>query len=129
MGGAKPWQFVVLALGFVAIVFTVVYTFIGGDKTPDLTSLVTVVDVKSGQLYEVDSTKFFLGFPMTNPETKSATLFPVSRESETDPWKIQAQYVSVVRALPDADTAAMADKRQGLLKPSPEQPKKFTQAS
>lgn len=129
MGGAKPWQFVVLALGFVAIMFTVVYTFMGGDKTPDLTTLVTVADVKSGQLYEVDSTKFFLGFPMTNPETKTATLFPVYKVEGGTDWKIQAQYVSVVRALPDAETGAMADKRQGLLKPIAEQPKPFTQAS
>jgi len=129
MSGAKPWQFVVLALGAAALVFTLVYSLTSGPKTPDLSTTVTVADVKSGQLFEVDSTKFFLGFPMTNPETKTATLFPVYKEDGAADWKIQTQYVSVVRALPDSETSAMADKRQGLLKPSSELPKRFTQAS
>lgn len=128
MGGAKPWQFVVLALGFAAIVFTVVYTFTDGDKTPDLATKVTVADVNSGQLFEVDVSKMALMVPMTNPETNTPTLYPVYREGGAGDWKIQSQYVSVVRALPDAQTSAMADKRQGLLKPTTEQPKPLSQS-
>lgn len=128
MGGAKPWQFVVLALGFAAIVFTVVYTFTGGDKTPDLSTKVTVADVKSGQLFEVDVSKMGLMVPMTNPETNTPTLYPVYQEGGQGDWKIQNNYVSIVRALPDADTSAMADKRQGILKPTTAPPKPLSQS-
>ncbi len=128
MGGAKPWQFVVLALGFAAIVFTIVYTFVGGDKAPDLATKVTVVDVNSGQLFEVDVSKMGLMVPMTNPDTNTPTLYPVYREEGQVDWKIMSQYVSVVRALPDGQTAAMADKRQGVLKPISEQPKPLSQS-
>lgn len=129
MGGAKPWQYVVLALGFAAVIFVTVYTFTSGRKEPDLAEKVTVADVKTGQLFEVNPAEFFLGFPMTNPETNTATLYPVFREEGQSDWKIQAQYVSIVRALPDAQTPALADKREGLLKPTTEPPKRFTQAS
>jgi hypothetical protein len=128
MGGAKPWQYVVLALGFAAIVFTVVFTFTSGSKGPDLANRVTVVDVKSGQLFVIDPSKTFMGFPMTNPETKTATLYPVFQEEGQSDWKIQSQYVSIVRSLPDAQTSAMADKREGVVKPTTEQPKPLSQS-
>lgn len=128
MGGAKPWQFVVLALGAAAIVFVVVFTAFGGDKTPDLANKITVADVNSGQLFVIDVSKMTLMVPMTNPETNSPTLFPVYKEDGQSEWKIQSQYVSVVRALPDTQTGAMADKRQGLLKPTSEPPKPLSQS-
>ncbi len=121
MNGAKPWQFVVLALGAAALVFVVIFSFSSDGRDVKLTQTVMVADVQAGTVFAADVSKMGIQIPMTNPYTNTATLYPAYRDGEN--WKIEGEYIQVVRALPDAQTTGMADKRAGLLKPFTEAPK------
>lgn len=125
MHGAKPWQFVVLGLGVIALIFVAVFSLSGDSRDVKLASTITLADVATGALYEVDVSRAGVFFPMTNPDTKTPTLFPVAKDEESNTWRIDGQFVGALRGMTKEQTAAVTDRRAGTITATGDAPRRI----
>lgn len=78
MGRIKPWQVVVFVLAVGALGFAA-WSFLSA-KRPHLTDRVLVVDVQTGDLFEMNTGgRHTAIFPELNPETAMYSLVPVEQ--------------------------------------------------
>jgi hypothetical protein len=99
---AKPWQIVVIALAFVAVGASAAYMLTSSG--PDIPSRITLVDVTTGQLYEVNLKKYRVVLPARDPEQKQMRLFPVKKSGAG--WVLTDTGMGMIRGT-DLDTKAV----------------------
>lgn len=114
----KPWQIGVIALAVVAAGVSLVLSILR-DDSPRMTHRVLLVDVQTGDLFEINTARFQAVLPEINPETGSATLLPVGQEPDGK-YRIEARYLDSLP--PDVETPAIVDGAVNVRG----QPKKFT---
>ncbi len=80
---AKPWQIVIIALAFVAVGASAAYML--SQSGPKIDTKLTLIDVTTGQLYEVNLKKHRVALPARDPEKGEYRLFPV-RKNDDGKW-------------------------------------------
>ena len=115
MQGVKPWQIVVLVLGLVGGGFGIWYG-LRGDEQVELASSVILVDVSTGELFEVplNSGKAVIP-PVKNPKTGIESLFPADSDGAGG-WRLNERFLSYIDRLSKAKPDAVVDRKTGQLK-------------
>lgn len=106
---AKPWQIVIIALACIAVGASAAYMFTRSG--PNIPSTIMLVDVSTGQLYQVNIKRHRVGLPAQDPEQKQYRLFPV-RKTEAGGWQITENGLGLIRTMTDIDKKAV-DPRTG----------------
>jgi hypothetical protein len=110
MGGAKPWQIAVIALGVGALLWVLI-SQLTSSGTPDTAQDFVLVDVDTGELFKVHRPlNRSLSIPAVRPGTQKLNLFPVDKSEEG--WKVQETF----RGLLTKDMPAIQDLGSGLVK-------------
>jgi hypothetical protein len=110
---AKPWQIVVMVVALVAVgVSAALMLSRSGPKIP---STVMLVDVSTGQLYEVNIKRYRLGLPAQDPEQKEYRLFAVRKTDEG--WEVTGNGLGLLHTM-KIDTGAVDTATGRVLKPS-----------
>ena len=119
MQGVKPWQIVILVLGVVGAAFSIFYST-RGDGQVELASSVTLVDINTGELFEVplDSGRAVMP-PVKNPKTGLDSLFPVDSDGAGG-WKLNERYLGSLDKMTTVKPDAMVDRKTGQMKVSGE---------
>lgn len=87
--GLKPWHivlFVVAVGGLIAGIF-----MSSSGNTPDMAKRILMVDLASGELFEVDTSDKGVILPARNPDTNRATLMPAQKEPDGT-WRVHPMY-------------------------------------
>jgi hypothetical protein len=92
MLGAKPWQIAVVVLCLAGAGVATWLSMFGGEQG-EFASSITLADVQTGELFEVDLGKKSLMLPMTRPGQKEPTLYPVMQVDGK--WLIEVRYRDV----------------------------------
>ena len=124
MDQVKPWQVVLILAALVAL-GTSVYLTLGGERSVNLTKQVMVVDVTTGDLYELSlpPPPKAIVYPVVNPETSKHALMPVSKNASGD-WAIYARDMGSL-TLVEGEPKAIKDRRTGVVAVNNETPKKI----
>lgn len=122
MGDVKPWQVILIVVAVLALGISVwKFAFSGGVDLPDS---VTVVDVSTGQLFELDiSGRKAAAYPEKNPDTDSYTLMPVVK-AEDGQWYIVQRLIPVLDSV-ESGLDAVQDASSGLVKISTDRPRRI----
>jgi hypothetical protein len=108
MGNAKPWQIAVIVIGLLAGAGMIVVSAFTGDA-PRLAKSLTVVDVETGDLFEIDVGKGMISFPIKNPNNSKLSLMPVYK-GDGGNWFVASRYLNDISSLagvkPEAIDAA-----------------------
>ncbi len=83
-GGTKAWQIVVIAIGSLAAICGVAWTLMQ-DNTPPLTRVLTLIDVSTGDIYEIDTSKRTPVLPEISPKSGKASLVPMRKSLPLSP--------------------------------------------
>ena len=77
----KPWQMAVIVIGLLVGVGSMIWQMVNSDGV-DLKHQYTLIDVESGDLFDVDSTKVRLMLPAKHPETGRVALVRVAKDDK-----------------------------------------------
>jgi len=114
MGGARPWQIVLVVVGFLGFLGSVMYSCSTMGDGVDFAESITLVDVQTGELFEAPLPKRrAVGFPGKNPISGAESLYPVSQEGGK--WFTDSRYLEYWREK-KSDYAAVTDWRSGEVK-------------
>lgn len=109
MGDVKPWQIVVLVAA-VVIVGSSLYLSFGRGPKLELADSVRMVDVNTGELFNLRIGKGGATIPGTNPKTRTLTLLPVvEREGK---WYLAERYLPAMQNL-EGKHEAVVDAKSG----------------
>lgn len=84
----KPWQIVLFVAAGLAILF-VGYKIIRGDGISVEHDLL-VVDIETGEVFEIDTNGRGIVLPAKNPATGERTMFPVYKDDEGQ-WLLESR--------------------------------------
>jgi hypothetical protein len=104
-GKLKPWHFALFVAAVGALAYSVYSAFSGGP--PSLMKSVYLADVQTGELFYA-KIRHSLPVPATNPDTKNASLLPVTKVDGK--WKLLDRYSASVDLSPVPPDAISADK-------------------
>lgn len=96
----KAWQIALFVAAAAVLAVSIAYTFRGSGV--EFADKVMLVDVKTGQVFSVDTSKRTIGIPARHPETGERTLYPIRRENGGE-WVIEPRALG---ALVSAGVAA-----------------------
>lgn len=86
MDNVKPWQIILIVLGFGAIAF-LGWRILGANSVPKTSGYMTV-DIMTGQLYDIRKGKAKgVPLPAKHPDTGDRTLYPVNQVEDLT-WEI-----------------------------------------
>lgn len=110
MGDAKPWQIALIVVAVIGLGFSV-WKF-GFSQGPDLPNSVLLVDVKTGNLFELQlGGRKAAYYPERHPDTGERTLMPVVKQ-ENGTWQIGPRLLPALQDVP-GDTPAVTDPGSG----------------
>jgi len=113
MDRMKPWQIGLFVGAVVVLGASLAWSMMGGEKV-NIAGGITVVDVKTGDLYSVNLRgSRSVMIPARHPETKERTLFPVIKEDGE--WRLVERYA---RALERVEGEKIDIDRYGTVTPS-----------
>lgn len=95
---SKPVQIAIIVIG---LLVGVVGIFLAMSKSagPDIADKMILVDVKSGDLYSVSTTKRSVILPYRHPDTNEPTLLPANFDEEQSAWFVKLRYLSAANEL------------------------------
>ncbi len=96
----KAWQIALFVAAAAVLAVSAFFAFRGSGV--EFSNRVMLVDVKTGQVFAVDSTNKTITVPARHPETGERTLFPVEREEKGE-WRIDP------RVLSDLESTGLAE--------------------
>lgn len=80
----KPWQMAVIVIGLVVGVGSVIWQFMGDDG-PDLSYRLTLVDVETGDIFEIsDYRRITAVLPAARPGSDARALVPIEKDKAGD---------------------------------------------
>lgn len=109
----KPWQLVVIVIGFLAALSVTVWNLTSGEdiKVPDN---YFVVDVESGQIYRVNRNRVTLDLPAVNPETGRVSI--VGLDKNDTGYYVNERDLSMLKMLGAGVKNNAVDEKTGALK-------------
>lgn len=119
---AKPWQIGLIVVGLVVGAGSAAWFFFGGDQVR-LDRQYYLIDVETGQIFEVDSTRYRLVLPAQHPETGKVSLIGVHKD-ETGRWYVPRRDLGSVSQL-DKGVEVKAVDRDGELVNPPGAPVRY----
>lgn len=97
MGEVKPWQIILVVVALGVLGFSVWRSMNSGQ--PQLTQSVLLVDVKTGDLFELSlAGRRAAVYPEVHPDTGERTLMPV--EEENGVWKLLQYTMPAIEHVP-----------------------------
>jgi|TARA_R110000782_G_scaffold57258_30_gene119869 hypothetical protein len=122
MGNVKPWQIILFVAAIGVLAFSVwKFGFTGG---PDLPDSVLLVDVKTGDLFELDiGGRKAAYYPEKHPDTGERTLMPVVKEDDGS-WKIGGRMLPALQDVP-GETPAVTDPSSGTVSVNDSRPRRI----
>jgi hypothetical protein len=122
MGDLKKWHIVLFVLAIVGLGFTVWWT-LSDDSVPEgLTHRLVMVDVTTGDLFEMSTRRKAAVIPEVNPDSGKATLFPVHERDGK--WYLIDRYLSAL-GQGDAKPDAVIDQSSGEVRVTNTSPKRM----
>jgi hypothetical protein len=113
---AKPWQIALIVIGLAVGIGSAAWFAFSGDEVK-LDRRYFLVDVETGQIYEVDSTKYRLVLPATNPETGKVSLIGI-HQSEDGTWKVPSRDLASASQLDKGVQVKAVDQDGNLVNPA-----------
>ncbi len=102
----KPWQIGVIVIGLLGGVGLIVW-WIATAGPVRLAHSYTLIDVTTGEIYEVDSTRYHLILPARRPDTGKIALVGVSKDEEGN-WFVSPRDRGSIKELdPDVEVKAV----------------------
>lgn len=120
---AKPWQIALIVIGLAVGLGSVVWFAVSGDDVR-LERRYFLVDVESGEIFEVDSSKYRLALPAMHPETKRRTLVGVTQD-EDGSWYVAPRDLGLIRDLDKSVEVKAIDKSSGDLVNPAAKPRRY----
>jgi hypothetical protein len=77
----KPWQIAVIVLGLLAAIGLIVYT-LSTSEGPHVNSVLYLVDVESGDLYQADLEKHAVPLPAPHPVSHKVSLVRINKNAD-----------------------------------------------
>lgn len=124
---SKPWQLVVIVLGLLVGAVSIGWALTQGDAV-DLPHRLTVVDVESGQLYDVDTSRVSMMVPGPHPETGKFTLIPCYKDETSGKWMVSSRDARSLRDLDKSIKVTAVDLSSGEFLVEPKAPIKYRPA-
>jgi hypothetical protein len=127
-GGSTPFwksQGAIGALAIVAVVvlcFGIWFSFFSGGA-PRPPSSMTLIDVKTGELFSIKFGKRSHVIPAKNPETGDRCVFPIEKTEDGD-WIINDRYFPALEGI-DFSSSVLVDVNNGTVIPSGDQRKRL----
>lgn len=120
---AKPWQIALIVIGLAVGLGSVVWFAASGD-TVRLSQQYYLIDVESGELFDVDSSKYKLMLPARHPDTGRITLVGVSKD-EDGSWYVPRRQLGLLRQLEAGVEVKAIDSDSGELRSTPGKPRRY----
>lgn len=120
MGDVRPWHIVVIVAALAIAGVSLWFTLNRGPNLKIADSML-MVDVQTGELFQVSRKPRPPTIPFTNPKTKAMALLPVEKSGEGG-WKIMARYMENIDAL-NPSTDVLVNRETGEVKVSNTKPK------
>lgn len=103
----KPWQIVLFVVAVVVVGASAYFTF--GRGGPGLSHNLMLLDVKTGQIYTIDTSGKSVPIPARSPETGERTLYPVTKSEEGE-WYL---FPRAFGQIGDMETTDVLDMETG----------------
>lgn len=117
----KPWQVVVMVLAVVAVLVSSMYTCSRMSDKVSQSSDVTLVDIKTGELFEASyPDKAPVSYPAKRPDTHEAVLYPVYQSENK--WLIATRFLGDVKKDKALRSDLIVDAKTGEIKVSSAKP-------
>ena len=94
---AKPWQIALIVIGLAVGLVSAAWFVLGGDEV-QLDRRYFLIDVETGDIYDVDSKKYRLVLPAMHPESGRVVLVGVQKD-DTGVWFVPPRDLESVRQL------------------------------
>ena len=108
---SKPVQIAIIVIGLLVGVVGIVLA-ISKNSGPDIANKMFLVDVKTGELYAVSTTKRSIILPYRHPETNEPSLLPVNFDEDRSAWFVKSRYLGAAGDLqPVSDKIDMQSGR------------------
>jgi hypothetical protein len=120
---AKPWQIALIVIGLAVGLGSVVWFAMSGD-TVGLDRRYFLVDVESGDIFEVDSSKYRLVLPARHPETGRVSLVGVSQDDDGT-WFVSRRDLDTIKQLDREVQVKAVDTSSGDLVNPPGKPRRY----
>ncbi len=111
MGDMKKWQAAVLGLALVAVGVSVFFSLRGSGPESMMTKRVLLVDVTTGDLFEMSTKKGAAIIPELNPATGQRALYPVTKDDRGQ-WHVSPRFLTGLEEL-GIKATAMVDRASG----------------
>lgn len=99
---ARPWQIAIIALSVVAAGASSAYLLTRSG--PNIPTRMTLVDVSTGKLYELDKAKYRVLLPARSPDDGEIRLVPVAKD-ESGKWVVTGNGMAMLKGLTTKITA------------------------
>lgn len=120
---AKPWQIALIVIGLLVGIGSAAWFVLGGDGVT-LEHRYYLIDVDSGEIFEVNSKKYKLMLPARHPDTNKIALVGVS-QGEDGVWFVPERQLGMLKQL-DKDVQVKAvDPDSGELIGTPAKPRRY----
>ena len=108
---SKPVQIAIIVIGLLVGAAGIMLA-ISKNSGPDIADKMYLVDVKTGELYAVSTTKRSVILPYRHPETNEPTLLPADYDKERAGWFVKSRYLGAANELkPISDKIDMQSGR------------------
>jgi hypothetical protein len=107
----KGWQIAVIVIGFVVAIASITYS-LSGPGEPQLPHRYYLIDVETGDIFDVDSKKYLLAIPATNPATQKVSMLRV-RKDEDGTWRVFERDLALFSALDKSVKVNAVDRDSG----------------
>jgi len=119
---AKPWQIALIVIGLAVGLVSAAWFVLGGDEV-QLDRRYFLIDVETGDIYDVDSKKYRLVLPAMHPESGRVVLVGVQKDA-TGVWFVPPRDRASIAQLGKDVQVKAVDKETGTLllsgsKPTP----------
>ncbi len=120
---AKPWQIALIVIGLAVGLGSAAWFAFSGDDV-QLDRRYFLIDVESGDIFEVDSTKYRLVLPARHPETGRISLIGVHR-GDNGVWFVPPRDLGSIKQLDKGVEVKAINKDSGDLINPPGTPKRY----
>ena len=109
----KPWHVIVLVLALVAAGWTI-FRLVTADSVT-LNTVIYCVDVESGDIFRIDTSKYPVIFPARHPGTNRVQLVRVSKDKKSGEWVVSSRDRQSLDALDSGVKNNAVDAESGKL--------------
>lgn len=120
---AKPWQIALIVIGLVVGIGSAAWFVFGGGEVT-LANSILMVDVDSGDVYEVNLDRTRISNPALHPETGKLQLVRLDRDEDGTLF-VNDRDLSLLKYLDQSITNKAVDPKTGSLLIAPGKPKRY----